>query len=867
MLYSTLKCRVLEEELRTFWPQWHVERQLSEGAYGDVYQIYKEEYGVKIDSALKVLQISDENIILPTVPVTNQGPASSPAAGRSSASDRPLSDGRPGANPGNIESMPQDFQNEINIMGILRGAPNIMRMEDFYYKSEGRTKLLFVRMELLTSFKELLRGSSDFSPEEIIRLGTDICRALAYCEKKNIIHRDIKPANLFIDPFGNCKVGDFGASKRIETVHLAHTMTGVGTISYMAPEIYNGRPYNNTVDIYALGLVLYQLLNKGRMPFMPFYPEEYTTADIDNSNYRRLHGETIPSLYFPEAGETPGRTGKALDGVIRKACSFHPSDRFQTAREFSKALEGCRKRAFSTPPASSLSVPEAPKKALRTEPEQQESLFPDDRTVLQRTSPEKEGPSSQRQHSDYDRMTFQIPGEETLRSSGQQTTLLPDPDRKTGNVFSDITETSLPESRLSAAPKAGASAAPKTGTSAASKAGTSAAPKTGTSAAPKAGTSAASKAGTSPAPKAGASEPEPSGIPAGDYFPRDNQSPPKQISDSGPLSNRDLLTDEYTVKFPTDEENTDEENIQVPAPPRLKKAVAALIALLILAVIWISAAVLRHSGRPPRPEPAGAEEADAAGEDSGPEPADPNALIIIPDPVLKKTILDALSLKDQKITAADAIKLTTLNCGGSGKTDDLKITDLTGISSFVNLESLFLGDNQITDLAPLAGLEKLTTLYISSNGLADLSPLEKLPQLQTLFVSGNKITDITPLKGLTALKWLEISHNRIDDAAPLESLTALETLQMSQNRITDVTPLNSLTRLQTLQLQGNRISDISPLSSLKDLTVLDISFNQITDLEPVSELTQLKTLSVEGNSGITDFSPLEKLPDTVEILK
>ena len=165
-------------------------------------------------------------------------------------------------------------------MEALRGAPNIVAIEDFSFKRDGSTCSLFVRMELLTSLQKVLPGrngqSTLSSIQEIIKLGRDVCRALVYCEKIDIIHRDIKPANLFVDRFGDYKVGDFGASRRMDTVHIAETMTGVGTISYMAPEIFRGRSYNNTVDIYSLGLVLYQLLNNGRMPFLP-EGDSYTT--------------------------------------------------------------------------------------------------------------------------------------------------------------------------------------------------------------------------------------------------------------------------------------------------------------------------------------------------------------------------------------------------------------------------------------------------------------------------------------------------------------------------------------------------------------------------------------------------------------
>ena len=309
---NDIRSRLIEEELRSVWPGWHVVRRLGGGSFGDVFQIYRDNYGIRVDSALKVIQMDDwmATVALPS----NSRDESSP-------------------------DIPEALRSEIQIMEALRGAPNIVSIEDFAYKRVGQTSTLLVRMELLKSLQEVLPGRNGqgtlSSISEITKLGKDVCRALMYCEKRGIIHRDIKPANLFVDRFGDYKVGDFGASKRMETVHVAQTMTGIGTISYMAPEIFRGQSYNNTVDIYALGLVLYQLLNNGRMAFLPD-SGAYSTQDIDSANYHRLHGTPVPSL----AGKYVGgeRIDSRLDAVVRKACAMNPADRYRTAKEFFDAL-------------------------------------------------------------------------------------------------------------------------------------------------------------------------------------------------------------------------------------------------------------------------------------------------------------------------------------------------------------------------------------------------------------------------------------------------------------------------------------------------------------------------------------------------
>ena len=313
-----IKCKVIEEELRSVWPEWYVVGRLGGGAFGDVFQIYRDNYGIRLDSALKVIQVNSGEITV-KLPANGQNDGEAEAESRS--------------------EIPAPLRSEIQIIEALRGQPNIVDIEDFSFKRDGTTSSLFVRMELLTSLQEILQGREGIntlsSIREIVKLGRDICRALMYCEKKGIIHRDIKPANLFVDRFGDYKVGDFGVSKRMDTVHFAPAMISIGTIPYMAPEIFQGRSYNNTADIYSLGLVLCQLLNNGRMPFLPD-EDSYTTQAVDRAIFQRLHGMPIPCLTGRSVGGE--MIDSLLDAVVRKACEVDPEDRYQTAKEFYDAL-------------------------------------------------------------------------------------------------------------------------------------------------------------------------------------------------------------------------------------------------------------------------------------------------------------------------------------------------------------------------------------------------------------------------------------------------------------------------------------------------------------------------------------------------
>ncbi|MEN8907151.1 MAG: protein kinase, partial [Clostridiales bacterium] len=134
-------------------------------------------------------------------------------------------------------------------------------------------------------------------------------------------------SNIFVSKNNVFKLGDFGVSR--DVTDFSRVSTKVGTISYMAPEVFNGKKYDIRADIYSLGLLLYKLLNHNRLPFLPVYPENFSFENLQNSQIKRYSGET-----FPKINNCP----QDLFNSILKACSFSPLDRFETPREFNKLL-------------------------------------------------------------------------------------------------------------------------------------------------------------------------------------------------------------------------------------------------------------------------------------------------------------------------------------------------------------------------------------------------------------------------------------------------------------------------------------------------------------------------------------------------
>ena len=153
-------------------------------------------------------------------------------------------------------------------------------------------------------------------------MGEELSEALIACHGQGVTHRDIKPDNVFVTAYGGFKLGDFGIARQLES-SSGLMSTVAGTRNYMAPEVMlaKGR-YDGTVDIYSLGLVLYQLANGGRLPFT----EDASDADALE---RRFSGEPLPA---------PSDASPELARVVLKACAFNPQDRYQSAADLLEDL-------------------------------------------------------------------------------------------------------------------------------------------------------------------------------------------------------------------------------------------------------------------------------------------------------------------------------------------------------------------------------------------------------------------------------------------------------------------------------------------------------------------------------------------------
>jgi serine/threonine protein kinase len=267
-------------------------KKLGSGGYGTVYLGIKEDLGKQYQTAVKHISVPDAEGYESVLQDYNYDKAAAEA---------------------HFEKLVSGITSEINTLLDLSKKDNRYIVgyydHDIQRQDDPLRFEIFMRMEYLTPLTGFIRQKG-MTVGEVLKLGLNMCDALALCHNDGVMHRDIKEANIFISETGNYKLGDFGVAK----VALETTQAGSikGTASYMAPEIYLRESYDKSVDIYSLGVVLYKLLNNQRLPFMPDAPAAFTADDKNQAEARRLKGETPP---------LPLNAKNKLGEIVIKACS------------------------------------------------------------------------------------------------------------------------------------------------------------------------------------------------------------------------------------------------------------------------------------------------------------------------------------------------------------------------------------------------------------------------------------------------------------------------------------------------------------------------------------------------------------------
>lgn len=299
----------MSNSLNPVFGEWYTDRQLGAGTDGKVFSIYREKYdGSRETSVLKIIRLGENR------------------------NERKIFDVN--------ETAEQEFDNDYeriisnikkNVKTVMKtdGGKHFIKYEDFELRkaSDGKGRLILIKLEEGRSLADLLKELS-FTLDETIRLGINICNSLIKCRSFGYIYPNLKPENILFDKSGRCKLGDFGTFSCLEPskTSVAYKRTQY----YMAPEFIKTGNVNCTVDTYSLGLILYMLTNRNRLPFTEPYPENVTINSLNTATQMRVSGHEISK---------PALASDDLWRIIRKACSFNINERYFTPNQMLSDLK------------------------------------------------------------------------------------------------------------------------------------------------------------------------------------------------------------------------------------------------------------------------------------------------------------------------------------------------------------------------------------------------------------------------------------------------------------------------------------------------------------------------------------------------
>jgi tRNA A-37 threonylcarbamoyl transferase component Bud32 len=201
----------------------------------------------------------------------------------------------------------------------------------------------YIVMELVegTTLRRVIDERMRLPVPEAADIASQVADALEHAHRQGLVHRDIKPANVLVQPDGRVKVTDFGIAKAAGGDDLTRTGTVVGTARYLAPEQVNGHSVDGRADVYALGLILYEML-AGRAPFSG-------DSDMATAVARLTNAPEPVRTVRPEVS-------RHLEDVVARSLARDPEYRYQSAQAFKDAL----KPGHDTAPTGPLAPPPAP---------------------------------------------------------------------------------------------------------------------------------------------------------------------------------------------------------------------------------------------------------------------------------------------------------------------------------------------------------------------------------------------------------------------------------------------------------------------------------------------------------------------------
>lgn len=288
---------------------WYTGKCIGNGTDGRVYEITRNIYGKTQRSVLKTIRISDNRN-------ENKGYNN-------------INDIQSESHSDDFLKIIDDITTNIDTIREVDGGKHFVKYEEWDVRdtSDKKGKIILIRLEEMRSLTNVLDKFS-FTCEETIRLGISVCKALIRCRDFGYVYPNLKPENILFDRKGICKLGDFGSFSSLEPAKSSVAFKR--TEYYMAPEFMRTGKINCTCDTYALGLVLYMLVNRGRLPFTEPYPQDVTVNGLNKSRENRLKGLPLPS---------PATGTEELFKVIEKACAYKVEDRYLSPKQMLSDLK------------------------------------------------------------------------------------------------------------------------------------------------------------------------------------------------------------------------------------------------------------------------------------------------------------------------------------------------------------------------------------------------------------------------------------------------------------------------------------------------------------------------------------------------
>ena len=285
---------------------WSRKDLIENGKEGKVYRVERVEAGILKESALKIVEIPQDNNEIRQLA----------QSGMDHLAIHNL-----------LKQRADKVKEEIRMMDLLKNCPNTVTVEEFKEetKPDGIGWIISIRMEMLKNLKDF--PVEDMTLEQGINLGVDLSSALMACQDHNIVHRNISPENVYIDKDGNFKLGGFSLATQIGSIQSIQELKD--GFRFRAPEEQFKSKVSFSSDIYALGVLMYYFFNCGRCPYEPKYPLPCGSADIDKAWKKRFRENFYPN---------PMNADEELAKIIQKACANNPDSRYDCVSELQDKL-------------------------------------------------------------------------------------------------------------------------------------------------------------------------------------------------------------------------------------------------------------------------------------------------------------------------------------------------------------------------------------------------------------------------------------------------------------------------------------------------------------------------------------------------